>query len=1091
MARQPTGRNEQGMLADIKPVAESVGRDILGFAIDWQVEAESSTGRRPDVIVRRAEGNREVIASGEAKRPETPRGLHPMVASEVIDAVEKARDPAVSSPLAFTTNFLQFALFDPRRDITGSYLSAVAGGPFPWIDERHAQAAGWWHDLSASGRDVLVRPGLEVFFQQIAEFRARARPAKATALDEVYLSLLRSLSDALVDNLFSALSEASDHMRLPQPVLAEAKERRFDLANASARRYFVAQAVAEVLTAGLFYQSVRPTFGKLRPLLSGQDPTDAVLLRRAFEANLRDATSYTGDYETIFRLSDGALWALNVESDTLVALWKSLLEAINGIRLDDIDSEIIGVIFERLISAERRQDMGQHYTQARLARAMVRWAIQRDDDQVADFCSGGGTFLVEAHNFLKEGGRSHEEILHLVFGNDLDSFAVHLSTVNLATREIYHGHNFPAVSNADAFRLTPGSEAVRVVPENGPPYVLSYPEEFNAVVGNPPYDEKAPDPALCRHALGAIHPGKRPPLPPGMPDSVNLAAWFVLLAAAWLAPDGRIALVLPASILQNEKHQSLVMWLRRRFDLTCWHTETDVWFSDARVAPIVLFAAPKQGAGELGRFTFWEINGEVSGEVLEVDGLPVPTGGGSEFSTEFRDLTRSDPRADALILGTLPEALAAWEAQELVVPLSGLAGCTVFSGNKLGHAFFRLCDKEAGSLRATRLVEGFGMQPRLPRKYLIPLLKGAKDAPTGEFDALNAGWWILDAPVHKPAHGPLAEYLRLGERLGVGESPSVASRGAHWWHVTWRTAHVAVSIHPAFQHQVWWCDEPFVTTNNMHILDFADQTAPSDQEVTAACLASAFGSLSALYRSSEVGCEGVRWVSTGDLESWCVLDVARVDQADKAAILDAYRQYRTLTTAKLYEMPASTRVAWTRLTEAVARAAGMADPAGAADLAVGTAVETTRRRRQREVRATGGRTRAGAKGQARLTRTVMTATAEHPRFAALVTMLTGGPKSVRLMTRELVPALFDPTGELERHAEENALVAVLGEGFSASPTFEQGTAAAAGEVVEATLARFIERRPDGTPPVGYEGMLDSLREVVIKTIQAEVTRRLR
>ena len=1074
------------MLSDIKPVAESVGQDILGFAIDWQVEAESSTSKRPDVIIRRAEGNRETIASGEAKRPETPKGLHPMVASEVIDAVDKARDPAVSSPIAFTTNFLQFALFDPRRDISGSYLNAVMAGPFDWIDHRHTQASGWWHDLSASGREALVRPGLERFFQQILEFRERAKVAKATALDEVYLSLLKSLSDALADNLFSAFSDASDQMRLPQAVLAEAKERRFDLTSASVRRYFVAQTVAEVLTSGLFYQSVRPTFSKLQPLLSGQDPTDPVLLRRAFEANLADATRYTGDYETIFRLSHGALWALNCESETLVALWKSLFEAINGIRLDDIDSEIIGVIFERLISAERRQEMGQHYTQARLARAMVRWAIQRDDDEVVDFCSGGGTFLVEAHNFFKEGGRSHEEILRLVFGNDLDSFAVHLSTVNLATREIYRGHNFPAVSNADAFRLAPGSEAVHVVPQNGEPYSLSYPEEFNAVVGNPPYDEKAPDPALCRHALGSVHPNKRVPLPAGMPDTVNLAAWFVLLAAAWLAPNGRIALVLPASVLQNEKHQSLLLWLRGRFDLACWHTETDVWFSDARVAPIVLFATPKESSADLGRLFFWEFDGEVAGDVLEVDGLPVPTGG----NAEQRDLSRSDPRDDALILGTLPDVLAEWEREDNVLPLAGIAGCSVFRGNKLGHAFFRLADKDPSATGSTRLVEGFGMQPRLPLKYLIPLLKSAKDIADGEFEPRDASWWILAAPSRRPGQGALAEYIRLGERLGVSNAPSVASRGDDWWHADWKTTRIAVNAHPQFQHQVWWGDTPFVSTDNTQALAF-DSMSAEDQEVIAASLASAFGSISALYRSNEVGCEGVRWVSTRNMEGWHVLNPGAIDDSDKHDVLEAYRRYRKLKTVKLYDLPASTREAWTRLSEAVARAARMADPPGTAELAVKVSIDTTRRRRQREVRATGGRTRAGAKGQARLARTVKTVTLDHPDFPRLIGMLTTGQRSVRIKTRELVPLLFDPTGELERNSEENLLVEVLGEGFAASPTLEPGTASLAQDIVEATLARFIERQPDGTPPPGYEGMLKSLRDVVIKTIQADVSRSLR
>ncbi|MCL2653299.1 MAG: SAM-dependent methyltransferase [Propionibacteriaceae bacterium] len=1087
MTRQTTGRNEQGMLADIKTIAESVGGAILGFDIEWQVEAESSTAKRPDIIVRRAEGNREVIASGEAKRPETPKGLHPMVASEVIDAIGKANDPAVASPLAFTTNFLQFALFDPHRDIGASYLNAVvSGSPYTWIDERQASVVDWWKNLSAAGRDALVRPGLEVFFQRVAEFRERVRAVSATRLDEVYLSLLKSLSDALVDDLFAAFSDEADQLRLPQPVLAEAKDRHFDLANAAARRYFVAQAVAEVLTAGLFYQSVRPTFSKLRPLLSGQDPTEAVLLRRALEANLTDATRYTGDYETIFRLSHGAIWALSVESDSLVSLWKSLCEAINGIRLNDIDSEIIGVIFERLISAERRQDMGQHYTQARLARAMVRWAIQRDDDDVVDFCSGGGTFLVEAHNFLKAGGRSHEEILRMVFGNDLDSFAVHLSTVNLATREIYRGRNFPAVSNADAFRLRPGSEAVHVVPETGEPYALVYPSEFNAVVGNPPYDEKAPDPALCRQALGSIHPDKRAPIPTGLPDGINLAAWFILLAAAWLAPNGRIALVLPASILQNEKHEPLLLWLRKHFDLACWHTESDVWFSDARVAPIVLFASPRQASGELGRFVFCEIPGEVVGELIEVDGLPIPGGG----SVQVVDLSQNDPRDDALILGTLPDALQQWESADKTIALGDIAGCTVFRGNKLGHAFFRLSDREPGQTGSTRIVEGFGMQPRLPVKYLIPLLKTAKDAPTGEFTPRDSSWWILNAPARKPGQGALAEYIRLGERLGVSQAPSVASRGDDWWHVVWKTTHIAVNAHPQFQHQCWWSDEPFVATDNMQALSF-ETMSPSDQEILAAGISSAFGSLSTLFRSNEVGCEGVRWLSTRNMTQWHVLRIDALDAEDKAMVAKAYREYRTLRTTKLYEMPGSAREAWLRLTEAVASAADLPDPKGIAELAVRAAIETTRRRRQREIRATGGRTRAGAKGQAKLQRIVSAATVESADFGSLIAKLTNGPRSVRLKTRQIVPVLFDPTGELDRQSEENALVAVLGEGFAASPTFEAGTADQATRLIEATLSRFIERDADGDPPPGYEGMLDSLREVIVKTLQGEVTRRLR
>jgi len=1086
MKRQLSGRNEIGMLADVKNIAEVVGAEVLGFPVEWGVEGESSTDARPDVIIRRAEGNREVIASGEAKRPESSKGLHPMVASEVTDALKKARDPKVASPIAFTTNFVQFALFDPSRDTSNSYLNSVIGNTLQWIPEGITEVPEWWSTLSTAGKEELVRPGLEAFFRSIAAFRAKSRVARATKLDEVYLSLLKSLSDALIDGLLAAFLEAFEGLAIPQQVLLEADERHFDLANAAMRRYFVAQAVAEILTSGLFYQSVRPTFRKLLPLLSGQDPSDAIVLRRTIEKNLADAIRYTGDYETIFKLSQTAIWALGVESSSLIALWKNLFEAINGIRLDDIDSEIIGVIFERLISAERRQEMGQHYTQARLARAMVSWAIQRDDDEVVDLSSGGGTFLVEAHNFLKASGRSHEEILKLVYGNDIDAFAVHLSTVNLATREIYRGRNFPAVSNSDAFRLRPGTEAVHVVPADGTPYTRVYPYEFGAIVGNPPYDEKAPDPALARRALVEVHPDKRPPIPDRLPDGVNLAAWFVLLAAAWLSPTGRIALVLPVSILQNEKHQSLLMWLRKNFDITCWHTETDVWFSDARVAPFVLFAEPRANHDGLGRFTFCEVEGEINGEVADVDGVPIPLG----CEVRTRDLSREDTDEDPLILGTIPDVLTELEQQDRVSTLSGITDCTVFRGNKLGHAFFRLRDKDSGSMGATRLVEGYGLQPRLPTKYLIPLLKGAKDITNGEFNTESTDWWILSAPEQVPKNGALAQYISLGERLGVGVKPSVRSRGKNWWNARWKTTHIAINAHPAFQHQLWWSDTAFICTDNMQALDL-DRMKVDSQEVIAACLASAYGSLAALYRSNEVGCEGVRWVSTRNLENWSVLNPEMITEPERTAILEAYREYRKLKTAKLYEMPASTKKAWLRLTEVVADAADLPDPKNSAELAVQTAIKTTWRRRQREIRATGGRTRAGAKGKAKLSRTVATATVAHPEFSKLIEVLSGGSRVMTLKSQEILPVLFDEDGEQQRKIENNNLVEVLGEQFTTSPTLASGSAEIARKVVDDTIAKFIELAPDGSTPPGYEGMLDEVRKLVISTIQAETKRMLK
>lgn len=72
--RLTTGRHEVGMLSDIRDVAEMVGEDVLSFPVEWFIEGEQAkSAKRPDVIIRRVDGNGEVIVSGAAKRPETKR----------------------------------------------------------------------------------------------------------------------------------------------------------------------------------------------------------------------------------------------------------------------------------------------------------------------------------------------------------------------------------------------------------------------------------------------------------------------------------------------------------------------------------------------------------------------------------------------------------------------------------------------------------------------------------------------------------------------------------------------------------------------------------------------------------------------------------------------------------------------------------------------------------------------------------------------------------------------------------------------------------------------------------------------------------
>jgi len=263
--RLSTGRNEVGMLSDIKEIAEKVGAEVLGYPIEWAVETSAvKIGKRPDVEVRRAGGARELLASGEAKRPEVVTGLHPYVGTEVKGAIAKAK--SLGGRYAFTTNFLAIAMFDAELYEESSYLNSMVGGEVPLIDEKETFVTDWWLSLTQERRELLVRPGLEHFFSQLRTLRAQGQVQTHVGKDEVYLAIFKASADAIVAEALPAFIDAISMSTLPKEVVDEAKDRDFDLTKADVTRYFVAQAVAEVLTSGLFYETVRPTFS-LRAIL--------------------------------------------------------------------------------------------------------------------------------------------------------------------------------------------------------------------------------------------------------------------------------------------------------------------------------------------------------------------------------------------------------------------------------------------------------------------------------------------------------------------------------------------------------------------------------------------------------------------------------------------------------------------------------------------------------------------------------------------------------------------------------------------------------------------------------------------------------
>jgi len=1012
------GVNEIEWLADLKGAAEQIGSDVLGFPVRWSVETNVGHGSRDrtDVRVERQDGS--ILFTGEAKRPDTPAGVHPLVVSEVNDAVQKAQ--LQGAGFCFTTNFIQVACLNAGAGLHAQPLLRLQGDLISFIDPSHANQLGWWKALTSPERKAAVEEGLRTVFERYR--LSLIGEAPPLSIDSMALDYFQAITDALHAPIGRVFAGSYD--RASPSIHHQALEAGLDLDNAQERQYLVAQGIAEVLTAALFHRLLRDYFDSIGPLLGGMAPATSEALKTTIVSGLLEAVTITGDYKPILVISDIAQWVLAQSPDEAMPHWMALFDFVEKLDLHLVSSDILGTIFERLISPERRHELGQHYTQPRLAQAMARWGVRSAETVVLDPACGAGTFLVETYKRHQELGVPHDEALKRNLGNDIDSFAVHLASINLATRRIKKGLNHPLVRQSDAFTLSPGNVNMLHVFAASEQQAEDHPlQKVDLVIANPPYGRSAENELrFLAHLQGHGLTG----LP--RTTGINLAAWFVLLGVMLAKPDARMAFVLPSGVLQNDNLAPWRAWLRQRYDITVWHTESDVWFSDARVAACVMLFEPRQTSdAELGVLNFVNVLEPVDGDLHWIDDIASPA-----EKVTIRNLSALPAGADLLIPGTTPAVLDDFMQLERVDAVGQISGVETAAGQKLGHKFFKLEDQHPTATTLVRTVVGLGTELQLNKKFLTPLLGGSKEIDSGE-PSLNR-FWLLSAPKIRPAaNTALGRYVRLGESLEVHLEPSVQARRP-WWHLNTKAVNIAASMNEGFRHQIAWFDKPSVVTNNFNTI-----AAPKSlhAEVVAATLASAFGAIAAQYVSGEVGCEGVRRVLLGHFDRWPAIDPHKA--TEKALVLEvrhSYQTYRKFKASEFDRLPREEYAALKRLTEAVsALAHGASTPASVAmaESAIACARETVARRRSRETQALGGRTRSVQASGPTLPRRVRTWSQGYDGMNELLRLITSGSTLSKLREHEEIdtPQLFQIDAFDDYPEEERALVDALGPGFEA------------------------------------------------------------
>lgn len=402
----------------------------------------------------------------------------------------------------------------------------------------------------------------------------------------------------------------------------------------------------------VFYEALMKRYGAQLPKLNVPDHIDAGDdLRLHLEGFFAQAKQVTGDYETVFGEDHASLGTrLPFYSDYATAYWRGLINQIHEFNFSKLDYEIIGGIFERLISPDERHKFGQFYTRAEVVDLINSFCIRTGEEAVMDPACGGGTFLVRAYARKRElaPGRPHVRMLDELYGVDISPFATHLTTINLATRDLIQAENYPRIARSDFFDIHVKHPFISLpsrVKTKGLGKLQHREIEIpllDAVIGNPPYvrhegiksDKGKGRPVrgtkefyrkLVKQEMGADLSGRS-----------DLHCYFWPHAATFLKPDGWLCLLTSSQWLDVEYGFRLQAWILERFKIVAVFESLDEpWFVGARVATTVTILQRCDDSAERASnvVRFVQLRRPVA-QILSHDGT---TGGAIRAADELRD----------------------------------------------------------------------------------------------------------------------------------------------------------------------------------------------------------------------------------------------------------------------------------------------------------------------------------------------------------------------------------------------------------------------------------------------------------------------
>ncbi|MGO8699336.1 MAG: class I SAM-dependent DNA methyltransferase [Limisphaerales bacterium] len=548
----------------------------------------------------------KLLLAGEVKMPGTEQGRSPYHPNLISDASSKADN--AGAEFFFTWNVNQFVLFDRKKWHLPIFERRVKDYLLGLNLEKP-------EDVDRAEVETRIKGFLAEFFGEFAAIVSGQQPEWGMRLDEWFIRAFESHIawpvKLTAEFLFARASADKTFDHKLQDWLGMEQSWQFTRNDPAQWRETLDRAARTLCYVFanrlIFYESVRAKFTELPGLAIPKTIESAEALYAHFQKAFQKAVDATGDYETLFYPSEKD-WAgpFTFGHDDSAEAWRSVLQNLEPFNFKLIPTDILGGIFRRIIDPAERHKFGQHYTNEDLVDVVNAFCIRGAEDNVLDPTCGSGSFLVRAYHrkaWLKQDGRrthsgvTHQDRLSQIYGVDISVFAAHLSTLNLAARDIQDEENYPRIRRGNFFEVA--ADVAKRKPfcllphglrgERTPGPILLPP--LQAIVGNPPYvrqelipkrGQKGAKPMSTKEDLLQFCVQAWPGLNLGGRSDFHCYFWPA--ATRFLVEGGWFGFLVSSSWLDVEYGFALQEWVLSNFRIhAIFESNAEPWFEDARV----------------------------------------------------------------------------------------------------------------------------------------------------------------------------------------------------------------------------------------------------------------------------------------------------------------------------------------------------------------------------------------------------------------------------------------------------------------------------------------------------------------------------